>query len=104
MESGDNWERANVRAWITLTTLLVRQGNVSFTYRVDAERNYDGLRFYVDGVQSRLGLVSVQPDWRTYTVRTTDTQTTNHLTCVMCVCVRLLGACGTRLSSVPLGL
>ena len=31
IESGNNWERAYTRSSVTLTTLFVRPGNVSFT-------------------------------------------------------------------------
>lgn len=65
--SGNNWENSNVRSWLSLTLLLARPGTISFSYMVDGELNYDGMRFYIDNVAVWPKVISVQSDWATYT-------------------------------------
>lgn len=37
-------------AYLELSILLITQGHIHFSYRVDAEAGYDGLTFYVNNV------------------------------------------------------
>jgi len=45
-------------------TQTVMPGVLTFTYKVDAEKGFDGLIFILDGVE-RMSLVSLQPVWTT---------------------------------------
>ena len=59
----------NLRSELRLDVTLVKDGSVAFDYSVDAERTYDGLRFYVDEASAPLlNLTSVTESTRTLEV------------------------------------
>lgn len=50
---------------LELTVLLITEGHIHFTYRVDAEARYDGLSFYVNGIL-RLPLALPSADFQNF--------------------------------------
>eukprot|EP00741_Cyanophora_paradoxa_P010661 tig00020537_g10304.t1 len=67
IDSGDHSDQQNLVAVLALRVLLVRDGAISFEYRVDAEPGYDGLSLFVDDLQA-MPLVSQQATYTTFTL------------------------------------
>jgi len=66
VESGDHSDHDAIDADLILDFELVVSGSLSFTFKVDSERGWDGLEFYVDDVQL-MELTSFEPLWKTLT-------------------------------------
>ncbi|KAJ4455178.1 hypothetical protein PAPYR_9909 [Paratrimastix pyriformis] len=62
IDSGNNTGIDSINSDLTLTFDLVMAGSLSFTYRVDSEKGWDGLVVLVDGA-AKLPLTSFQPVW-----------------------------------------
>eukprot|EP00164_Ancoracysta_twista_P004352 GFYU01005862.1.p1 GENE.GFYU01005862.1~~GFYU01005862.1.p1 ORF type:complete len:914 (+),score=216.63 GFYU01005862.1:113-2743(+) len=74
VESGDNAGFSSsygqyLESSLQLSVSLVERGNVTFTYRVDSEQNYDGMIFLIDGKEEMPLEMSFEAKYTQYTAQ-----------------------------------